>query len=133
MRVAIVPQLERLVRFFGRRPRNRYAFARFRSQQQQLIHEVAEVAKQIGVRVGEQAVIKSFDSIPQTMQSSTQRDAASRRTTEIEAIGGAILRAADRRRNQQPDDAVVGVPAEKFALIDVFPSSSANSIGKLNK
>jgi 2-dehydropantoate 2-reductase len=67
-----------------------------------VIHEVAEVAKHIGARVDEQAIIKLFDSIPETMQSSMQRDAAAGRSTEIEAIGGAILRAAERLKVQVP-------------------------------
>jgi 2-dehydropantoate 2-reductase len=67
-----------------------------------VIHEVATVAKEAGARIDEQAVIKLFDSIPETMQSSMQRDAAAGRTIEIEAIGGAILRAADRKGLRVP-------------------------------
>ncbi len=67
-----------------------------------VIHEVAEVAARSGARVDEQAITKLFDSIPDTMQSSMQRDAAAGRSTEIEAIGGAILRAAERLKVQIP-------------------------------
>jgi 2-dehydropantoate 2-reductase len=42
------------------------------------------------------AAVEFFDSVPATMQSSMQHDAAAGRAIEIEAIGGAVLRAAAR-------------------------------------
>jgi 2-dehydropantoate 2-reductase len=61
-----------------------------------VVHEVAVVARGAGAPIDEQATLKLFDSVPASMQSSMQKDAAAGRTTEIEAIGGAILRAAER-------------------------------------
>jgi 2-dehydropantoate 2-reductase len=67
-----------------------------------VIHEVTEVARHAGAQVDEQAIVKLFDGIPETMQSSMQRDAAAGRSIEIEAIGGAILRAAQRFKVHVP-------------------------------
>ncbi len=67
-----------------------------RSSLLSVVHEVAEVARKAGAPIDEQATLKLFDSVPAGMQSSMQKDAAAGRTTEIEAIGGAILRAAER-------------------------------------
>jgi 2-dehydropantoate 2-reductase len=61
-----------------------------------VIHEVCMVATRDGASVHESAVIDLFDGLPETMQSSMQRDAAAGREIELEAIGGAILRAAER-------------------------------------
>lgn len=69
---------------------------RHRSSLLSVVHEVAEVARKAGAPIDEQATLKLFDSVPAGMQSSMQKDAAAGRTTEIEAIGGAILRAAER-------------------------------------
>jgi 2-dehydropantoate 2-reductase len=54
------------------------------------------VATRDGASVHESAVIDLFDGLPETMQTSMQRDAAAGREIELEAIGGAILRAAER-------------------------------------
>ena len=67
-----------------------------RSSLLSVVHEVAEVARRAGAPIDERATLKLFDSIPASMQSSMQKDAAAGRITEIEAIGGAILRAAER-------------------------------------
>lgn len=73
-----------------------------RSSLLSVVHEVAEVARGAGAPIDEQATLKLFDSVPASMQSSTQKDAAAGRTTEIEAIGGAILRAAKRHGVEVP-------------------------------
>jgi 2-dehydropantoate 2-reductase len=67
-----------------------------RSSLLSVVHEVAEVARKAGAPIDELATLKLFDSVPASMQSSMQKDAVAGRTTEIEAIGGAILRAAER-------------------------------------
>lgn len=67
-----------------------------------VVHEVVDVAEHAGAEVDEAAVIRLFDSIPETMQSSMQRDAAAGRSIEIEAVGGAILRAARRLNVRTP-------------------------------
>lgn len=61
-----------------------------------LVAEVAAVARAEGAAGDEQSVLKFIASVPASMQSSMQRDVAAGRPTELEAIGGAVLRAADR-------------------------------------
>jgi 2-dehydropantoate 2-reductase len=67
-----------------------------------VIGEVATVARAAGARVEEAGVLEFFDRVPASMQSSMQRDAAAGRPTELEAIGGAILRAAQRTGTPAP-------------------------------
>ena len=64
-----------------------------RDQLLALIQEIAAVAMTTGAVVDADAAVQFFDSVPATMQSSMQHDAAAGRAIEIEAIGGAILRA----------------------------------------
>jgi 2-dehydropantoate 2-reductase len=59
-----------------------------------VVGEVAAVARAEGVPVDEAAVTALLDGVPQAMQSSMQRDLASGRPIEIEAIGGTIVRHA---------------------------------------
>ncbi|MHB8718378.1 MAG: ketopantoate reductase family protein [Candidatus Dormibacteria bacterium] len=66
------------------------------------VREVAAVATAEGAPVDADRVIAALDAVPATMQSSMQRDAASGRTTELEAIGGAVVRAADRSGTPVP-------------------------------
>jgi 2-dehydropantoate 2-reductase len=61
-----------------------------------IIGEVAAVARAEGAPQNEQGVLDFFDSVPATMQSSMQRDAAAGRPTELDAIGGAVVRCAAR-------------------------------------
>ena len=61
-----------------------------------VIHEVATVARATGASVDEAAVVEFLDGVPDDMESSMQRDAAAGRPLELEAIGGAVLRAADQ-------------------------------------
>lgn len=67
-----------------------------REQLHALIREAAAVARAHGVDAEPDAVIERVDKIPASTESSMQRDAAAGRPTEIEAIGGAIIRAAAR-------------------------------------
>lgn len=66
------------------------------------VDEVVAVAAAAGARVDAASVLQLFDNIPATMQSSMQRDAAAGRSTEIDAIGGAIVRAAERLNVEIP-------------------------------
>jgi 2-dehydropantoate 2-reductase len=61
-----------------------------------LISEVAAVATAEGVPVDPEAVLRMFDSGPDAMQSSMQRDQAAGLPLELDAIGGAILEHAAR-------------------------------------
>jgi 2-dehydropantoate 2-reductase len=59
-----------------------------------VISEVAAVAMAEGVAIDSDAVVRTLDSVPETMESSMQRDQAAGRQLEIEAIGGAVVRRA---------------------------------------
>lgn len=69
-----------------------------RDELEALVGEVATVARAegAGAATDEASVLALFDQIPATMQSSMQRDAAAGRATEVDAIGGSVLRAAHR-------------------------------------
>ena len=69
---------------------------RHREQVHALIRETAAVARALGVDADPEKVIAHVDTLPEHMESSMQRDAAAGRATELDAIGGAILRAATR-------------------------------------
>ncbi len=61
-----------------------------------VVAEVVAVAEADGVAVDAGAVHRFFAGLPDGMKSSMQRDAESGRPTELDAIGGAVLRRADR-------------------------------------
>ncbi len=61
-----------------------------------VVHEVAAVAGKQGAEIDEAGVLTRVDGVPETMKSSMQRDASSGADIEVEAIGGAIVRAAER-------------------------------------
>jgi 2-dehydropantoate 2-reductase len=61
-----------------------------------LINEIAQVGQAVGARLSPESTLEFFDSVPPTMQSSMQHDAAARKDIELDAIGGAVLRAGDR-------------------------------------
>lgn len=60
------------------------------------VREVAAVANASGADIDADRVIALLDAAPARMQSSMQRDDAAGRPLELDAIGGAILSAADR-------------------------------------
>lgn len=61
-----------------------------------LVEEAASVARAEGAAVSADALVTALEGLPPTMMSSMQRDAAAGRPLEIDAIGGAVLRAAAR-------------------------------------
>src|SRR3954468_12209813 len=61
-----------------------------------MVGEVAAVARAEGAAVRADDVVAFFDAIPTGMRSSMQRDAESGRRLELDAIGGAVVRAAGR-------------------------------------
>ena len=61
-----------------------------------MIAEVAAVAAADGSAVDSAAVAQMFDAAPETMESSMQRDQAAGRPLELDAIGGAVVRRAER-------------------------------------
>jgi 2-dehydropantoate 2-reductase len=67
-----------------------------------VVGEVAAVAGAAGARVDPATILGVFDRIPAAMKSSMQRDAEANRPTELDAIGGAVLRAARRHGIDTP-------------------------------
>ncbi|SNR46757.1 2-dehydropantoate 2-reductase [Blastococcus mobilis] len=61
-----------------------------------LVEEVAAVARAEGADADAAATLAFMATVPAVMTSSLQRDTAAGHETELEAIGGAVLRAADR-------------------------------------
>lgn len=58
-----------------------------------VLDEITAVAQAAGAPVTTETVLSSFDRVPDTMKSSMQRDAEAGRPLEVDAIGGAVLRA----------------------------------------
>ncbi len=67
-----------------------------------VIGEVTAVARASGAAVDATTILGMFDRVPAGMRSSMQRDAQANRPTELDAIGGAVLRAAGRRDIDTP-------------------------------
>jgi len=61
-----------------------------------LVSEIASVARADGVAVDREAVLHLIDSVPESMESSMQRDQAAGKPLELDALGGAIIRRAAR-------------------------------------
>jgi 2-dehydropantoate 2-reductase len=75
-----------------------------------VVGEIAEVVRAEGAHTDVDGVFGMFERVPATMKSSMQRDAEAGRPLELDAIGGAVLRAADRHRLAVPVTA--GIVAE---------------------
>jgi 2-dehydropantoate 2-reductase len=61
-----------------------------------VVGEIAAVAQAEGAKVQADDVVAFFDGIPAGMRSSMQRDAEAGNRLELDAIGGAVVRAAGR-------------------------------------
>ena len=70
--------------------------ARRRADVVALFSEAAAVAASDGVVIDRDALIRFFDSLPESMESSMQRDQAAGRPLELDALGGALLRRAKK-------------------------------------
>jgi 2-dehydropantoate 2-reductase len=75
---------------------------KWRDDLETVIDEVTAVARAAGAPVPAAAVLGMFDRVPAGMKSSMQRDAEANRPTELDAIGGAVLRAARRLGVETP-------------------------------
>jgi 2-dehydropantoate 2-reductase len=64
--------------------------------------EIVAAARADGVELDEAATIGLLERVPDTMRSSMQKDAAAGRPIELDAIGGAVLRAAERAGTDAP-------------------------------
>ncbi len=73
-----------------------------RPELEALVHEVAALAGAEGAAVDTGAILAMFDRLPAGMKSSMQRDAEANRPIEVDAIGGAVLRAARRHGVDTP-------------------------------
>ena len=67
-----------------------------------VVHEIVAAARADGVDLDEAATVAILERVPDTMRSSMQRDAAAGRPIELDAIGGAVLRAAERAGTEAP-------------------------------
>jgi 2-dehydropantoate 2-reductase len=61
-----------------------------------LVREVAAVASADGAPTDADRVLGFIDSVPESMESSMQRDDAAGRPLELDALGGALIRRAER-------------------------------------
>jgi 2-dehydropantoate 2-reductase len=61
-----------------------------------LLGEVTSVARADGISIDPASVLRFIDAIPGAMETSMQRDQAARRPLELDALGGALLRRAER-------------------------------------
>ncbi|OII61836.1 2-dehydropantoate 2-reductase [Streptomyces sp. CC53] len=60
------------------------------------VGEAVAVARAAGVSLDPEAVMARYDAFPAATKSSMQRDAEAGRLLEVDAVGGALLRAAER-------------------------------------
>jgi 2-dehydropantoate 2-reductase len=67
-----------------------------------VVHEIVTAARADGVELDEAATIGLLERAPDAMRSSMQKDAAAGRPIELDAIGGAVLRAAERAGTDAP-------------------------------
>jgi 2-dehydropantoate 2-reductase len=67
-----------------------------RSETAAVVGEVARVARSAGATVEAAAIVRFLYGLPGGMKSSMQRDAEAGRALELDAIGGAVLRTAER-------------------------------------
>ncbi|MFJ1932002.1 ketopantoate reductase family protein [Kitasatospora sp. NPDC088160] len=65
-----------------------------RSELLTVLDEIAAVSGAAGAPADAQALLAAFDRVPGSMKSSMQRDVEAGRPIELDAIGGAVLRAA---------------------------------------
>ena len=75
---------------------------RRRDELRALIDEAAAVSRACGAPADAGATLRFYDSLPAGMKSSMQRDAEAGRPLELDAIGGALLRAAKRHGIEVP-------------------------------
>jgi 2-dehydropantoate 2-reductase len=93
--------------------------AKRRDEAVALIAEVADVAASNGVHIDREAVVRLLDSVPESMESSMQRDQAAGRPIELDALGGALLRRAAK--------AGIAVPVTR-RLVDELESRSGRPV-----
>ncbi|MER5468541.1 2-dehydropantoate 2-reductase [Streptomyces sp. NPDC002685] len=83
-----------------------------------LVEETAAVGRACGAPVDPAAALARYDAFPASTRSSMQRDAEAGRPLELDAIGGALLRAAERSG--------VPVPVAGGLVRDLTPPADAD-------
>ncbi|MFD5514725.1 ketopantoate reductase family protein [Streptomyces sp. NPDC127066] len=78
-----------------------------------VLDEITAVAQAAGTPVTTGTVLSFFDRAPHTMKSSMQRDAAAGRPLELDAIGGAVLRAGAAHEIETPATALLVAEATR--------------------
>jgi 2-dehydropantoate 2-reductase len=78
------------------------ARARLGDELPAVAREIVTAARADGVDLDEAATLAILERVPDAMQSSMQKDAAAGRPIELDAIGGAVLRAAERGGTEAP-------------------------------
>jgi len=78
------------------------ARARHRDEAVAVIGEIVRAARADGVELDEAVAVRVLDGAPAGMRSSMQKDAEAGRPIELDAIGGAVLRAAARAGVEAP-------------------------------
>ncbi|GAA0264998.1 ketopantoate reductase family protein [Actinomadura nitritigenes] len=68
----------------------------------ELVEETTTVGRAFAPEINADAVMRAYDDFLPETKSSMQRDAEAARPLELDAIGGALLRAADRQSVQAP-------------------------------
>jgi 2-dehydropantoate 2-reductase len=77
--------------------------ARRRGDAVAMIREIARIAAAAdGVTVDPEAIVRVFDMVPASMETSMQRDQQAGRPTELDALGGALLRRAAKAGVEAP-------------------------------
>jgi 2-dehydropantoate 2-reductase len=84
-----------------------------------LVEETAAVGRACGAPVDPATALARYDAFPAATKSSMQRDAEAGRTLELDAIGGALLRAAERTG--------VPVPVASRLVRDLAPTAEAGN------
>jgi 2-dehydropantoate 2-reductase len=74
----------------------------WRSRLEGCVHEVVATAREDGVLLDADALIARIETVPSEFRSSMQKDREAGRSTEIDAIGGSVLRAAARHELDTP-------------------------------
>jgi 2-dehydropantoate 2-reductase len=78
------------------------ARARHGDELMAVAREIVAAARANGVELDEAALLAILARVPDAMQSSMQKDAAAGRPIELDAIGGAVLRGAERGGTDAP-------------------------------
>ncbi len=97
---------------------------RHRDELTALVEETAAISRACGGPADPAQALARYDTFPPSMKSSMQRDAEAGRPLELDAIGGALLRAADRHGIPAPvTERVVGELTPDEGAGDTITSS----------